>query len=171
MIPGKSSTEVVGPYPSVLDRCHARRVEPELESGVSVLDEDECWRLLKTAEVGRLAVVAAGEPEIFPITYVIDDATVVFRTAEGMKLAALTVFSRVAFEVDGYDDASGEAWSVVVKGNAERLERFSDIYAAEELPLFPWQAGPKQWFVRIGPATVSGRRFPVVRDRRREGGA
>jgi hypothetical protein len=132
------------------------------EAGVSVLAEDECWRLLKTAQVGRLAVAAAGELEIFPINFVVDDATVVFRTAEGTKLAALAVSSRVAFEIDGYDEATGQAWSVVVKGTAQRLDRFSDIYAAEELPLFPWQAGPKQWFVRIGSATVSGRRFSVA---------
>jgi uncharacterized protein len=146
----------------VANRGHARWVSVNDETGVSVLAEDECWQLLKAAEVGRLAVAAAGEPEIFPVNFVVDGDTVVFRTAEGTKLAALTVSSRVAFEVDGYDAATGEAWSVVVKGTAQRLDRFSHIYAAEELPLFPWQAGPKQWLVRIGSAAVSGRRFSVA---------
>jgi uncharacterized protein len=135
-----------------------------------VLDKDECWRLLKTAEVGRLAVAPAGEPEIFPINFVVDGANVVFRTAEGTKLAALTVASQVALEADGYDAGTGAAWSVVAKGKAERLDRFSDIYAAEELPLFPWQAGPKQWFVRITDPTLSGRRFTVARRGDAEGG-
>src|SRR5262245_4343474 len=133
------------------------------DSGVTVLGEDECWRLLRTADVGRLAVVLTGEPEIFPVNFVVDGRTVVFRTAEGTKLFAVTASSRVAFESDGYDLASGEAWSVVVKGTAERLEHFSDIYAAEELVLFPWQAGQKQWFVRIGRTTVTGVKFPVGR--------
>ena len=86
-----------------------------------------------------------------------------FRTGEGTKLAALTISSRVAFEIDGYLPESGEAWSVVVKGQAERMEHFPDIYAAEKLPLFSWQASPKQWFVRVTPAKVTGRRFTVVR--------
>jgi uncharacterized protein len=133
------------------------------DSGVTVLGEDECWRLLRTADVGRLAVVLTGEPEIFPVNFVVDGHTLVFRTAEGTKLFAVTASSRVAFESDGYDPASGEAWSVVVKGAAERLEHFSDIYAAEELVLFPWQAGQKQWFVRIGHTTVTGVRFPAAR--------
>lgn len=97
------------------------------------------------------------------MNFVVDGRTVVFRTAEGTKLFALTVSSRVAFESDGYLPETGEAWSVVVKGTAERLEHFADIYAAEELPLFPWQAGQKQWFVRIGRATLTGVRFKVAR--------
>jgi nitroimidazol reductase NimA-like FMN-containing flavoprotein (pyridoxamine 5'-phosphate oxidase superfamily) len=143
-------------------------VENGSDDGVTALRDDECWRLLATAEVGRLAVAVAGEPDIFPINFVVDGPTVVFRTAEGTKLAALTVASQVALEVDGYDAGSGEAWSVVVKGTAERLEHFADIYAAEELPLFPWQSGPKQWFVRIGRTTVTGRRFRAKRGRRED---
>lgn len=133
------------------------------DSGVTALSEDECWRLLKTAEVGRLAVVLTEEPEIFPVNYVVDGRTVVFRTAEGTKLFAVTASSLVAFESDGYDADSDEAWSVVVKGTAERLEHFSDIYAAEELPLFPWQLGQKQWFVRIEQTRLTGIRFPIAR--------
>jgi len=136
------------------------------DSGVNVLGEDECWRLLRTADVGRLAVVLTGEPEIFPVNFVVDGHTLVFRTAEGTKLFAVTASSRVAFESDGYDPASSEAWSVVVKGTAERLEHFADIYAAEELVLFPWQAGQKQWFVRIRDTTVTGVSFPAARGQR-----
>jgi nitroimidazol reductase NimA-like FMN-containing flavoprotein (pyridoxamine 5'-phosphate oxidase superfamily) len=143
-------------------------VETDAQTGVTVLGEDECWRLLETAEVGRLAVVLVGEPEIFPVNFVVDGRTVVFRTAEGTKLFGLTASSRVAFESDGYDPDTGTAWSVVVKGTAKRLEHFSDIYAAEELSLFPWQAGPKQWFVRIAPATLTGVRFTVVRGPRED---
>ncbi len=133
------------------------------DSGVTVLGEDECWRLLQAAKVGRLAVILAGEPEIFPINFVVDGHTAVFKTAEGTKLFAVTASPRVALESDGYDEGSGEAWSVVVKGMAERLEHFPDIYAAEELPLLPWPGGEKQWYVRIGRTTITGVRFPVVR--------
>jgi uncharacterized protein len=135
---------------------------------VNVLNEDECWRLVDGAEVGRLAFVVAGEPEIFPVNFIVDGRALLFRTAEGTKLAGLTVSSRVAFEVDGFEPESGEAWSVVVKGQAERLEHFPDIYAAENLPIYSWQASPKQWFVRIMPAKVTGRRFTVVRGPRED---
>ncbi|MGN6246495.1 MAG: pyridoxamine 5'-phosphate oxidase family protein [Motilibacteraceae bacterium] len=131
-------------------------------TGELVLDEDACWELLEDADVGRLALVVVGEPEIFPVNFAVDGRTLLLRTAEGTKLAALVMHDRVAFEVDGYDAAGGEAWSVVLKGVAHRLERFDDIYAAEDVPLFPWNVTPKQVFVRIVPTSLDGRRFTVV---------
>ena len=86
-----------------------------LPPGVAELDESRCWALLRAADVGRLAVAINNHPDIFPITFVVDHGTVVFRTAEGTKLAASVLGQAVAFEVDGYDAASGEAWSVVIK--------------------------------------------------------
>jgi nitroimidazol reductase NimA-like FMN-containing flavoprotein (pyridoxamine 5'-phosphate oxidase superfamily) len=59
------------------------------------------------AVVGRLAVVAGDQPEIFPVNY-LDHGSIVFRTGEGTKLA-IAIGRLVAFEVDGYDAASGEA--------------------------------------------------------------
>ena len=140
------------------------------ESGATVLGEDECWRLLATAEVGRLAVAVGDAPEIFPVNFVVDNRTVLFRTAEGTKLAALTaaIGRRVAFEIDGYEAATGEAWSVVVHGMAEVLDRLNDVYAAQELPLFPWDATPKPVFVRIRPRAVTGRRFVAIRGPRED---
>ena len=143
-------------------------METSPDTGVTPLTEHECWRLLETADVGRLALVIASEPEIFPINFVVDGHSLVFRTAEGTKLFGINASPRVALEADGYDAGSGEAWSVIAKGMAEQLEHFPDIYAAEELPLFPWQSGTKQWFVRIGHATLTGVRFPVAARGQRE---
>ena len=56
-------------------------------SGVTGLPANACWALLRSQEVGRLAVSIADRPEIFPVNYVVDHGTVVFRTAEGTKLA------------------------------------------------------------------------------------
>jgi uncharacterized protein len=130
-----------------------------------VLDTDECWALLRDEEVGRLAVSIANHPDIFPINYVVDHGTVVFRTAEGTKLAAAVLGVAVAFEIDGYDAESGTAWSVVIKGHADEIEQMYDLFAAQDLPLFPWNSSPKHRFVRIVPDEVTGRRF-VVSDRR-----
>lgn len=138
------------------------------ESGMTVLGEDECWRLLAGAEVGRLAAAVRDTPEIFPVNFVIDNRTVLLRTAEGTKLATVAVSKRVAFEIDGFDAATGEAWSVVVHGTATMLERLNDVYAAQELPLFPWHATPKPIFVRITPTRVTGRRFTAVRGPRED---
>ena len=136
--------------------------------GITILEANQSWALLRSSEVGRLAVSIGNHPDIFPVNFVVDHGTVVFRTAEGTKLAAAVLGTAVAFEVDGYDADAGEAWSVVIKGRAVEIERMQDVFDALELPLFPWHASPKHRFVRIEPDDVSGRRFDVV-DRQARG--
>ena len=126
------------------------------------LGENDCWALMRTVEVGRLAVVVEGEPEIFPVNYVVDHGTIVFRTADGTKLSAALGAGAVAFEADGFDTGSSEAWSVMVKAAATEIHEMDDLITASLLPLAPWHGGPKHRFVRIGPGRISGRRFAVA---------
>lgn len=143
----------------------AHDADAEVSGAIEKLSDEDCWDLLREVEVGRLAVAAAGDIDIFPLNFVVDGRSLVFRSAEGTKLVEVVLAGRVAFETDGYHPDDGTAWSVVVKGTAELLDRFSDIYAAQDLPLFPWNASPKERFVRITPTSVSGRRFTVARTR------
>lgn len=118
--------------------------------------------LLRSAEVARLAVSVNDVPDIFPINFVVDHGTVVFRTAEGSKLSAAVSNPVVAFEVDGYDVDANEAWSVVIKGRAEEIKQLYERIESMDLPLFPWHAAPKSRFLRIVPEAISGRRFHVI---------
>jgi uncharacterized protein len=131
---------------------------------VEVLDHAACWSLLTEAPVGRLAVSIAEHPDIFPINHVVDDGAVLFRTAAGTKLAGAVLGRAVAYEVDGYEAETGTAWSVVLKGTAEELDRLVDLMDASELPLFPWLSSPKTRWVRITPTQLTGRRFVVAAD-------
>jgi len=118
----------------------------------------ECWALLRSDGLGRIALAAGGEIDIFPVNYVVDsDETIVFRTAPGTKLAELVIRPTVAFEIDGAMGA--ELFSVIVKGEAKRLEDPAEIAAAAKLPLQPWVPTVKEHFIRIVPTWVSGRRF------------
>lgn len=121
-----------------------------------------CWTLLGTTDVGRLAVIVDNKPDVFPINYAVDHGTLVFRSAPGTKLAAALSDSPVALEADGYDSGTAKAWSVVVKGQAKAIQQLTDVLDTVDLPLYPWQAGHKNSFVRIHPEQVTGRRFPVV---------
>lgn len=132
-----------------------------IPEGMNVLTQAECVALLESVQVGRLAVAIANVPDIFPINFVMDWGNVVFRTAEGTKLAAAVLGKAVAFEVDGYDPAAGLAWSVVVHGQAVEIEDMHQLFDAEDLPLFPWHAGDKHRFVRIEPTEITGRSFTI----------
>lgn len=125
---------------------------------VTEMPEAACWEALRSVELGRLAICVAGEVDIFPVNLVAVDDAILFRTAPGSKLAGLTAHPAVALEVDGFDDEA--AWSVVVKGQAQRLERQAEIDAAEQFGLHPWIPTLKYRWVRVIPSRVTGRVFP-----------
>ncbi|MDF3313368.1 pyridoxamine 5'-phosphate oxidase family protein [Rhodococcus sp. T2V] len=132
------------------------------EPSVRELAVNECWALLRTENVGRLAVWVDDHPDIFPLNYAVDHGTVVFRSGRGTKVSAALSDAPVALEVDGYEAPAHEAWSVVIKGRAEGIREIDELMDTVDLPLFPWQAGAKNLFVRLVPTLVTGRRFPVV---------
>jgi nitroimidazol reductase NimA-like FMN-containing flavoprotein (pyridoxamine 5'-phosphate oxidase superfamily) len=123
------------------------------------LDEEQSWRLLDATKHGRLVVSVAGEPDIFPVNYLISDRKVYLRTAPGNKLAQLTINSRVLLETDGV--LSDEAWSVVLRGTARVLTNSSEVAAVEELGLKSWVPTLKDFYVEIVPTSVSGRHFQL----------
>ncbi|WP_294181973.1 pyridoxamine 5'-phosphate oxidase family protein [uncultured Schumannella sp.] len=129
--------------------------------GISVLTGPDCWELLRGADLARLAVSANDGVDIFPINYVVDRESIVFRTAPGEKLVDLTAEPRVALEVDGLIGA--ERWSVVVRGIARRLDADDEIEASGVLALTPANPAPKHNFVRLAPTRVTGRRFHTHR--------
>lgn len=131
---------------------------PELEE----LSETECWWHLAEKTVGRLAVSIANKPDIFPVNYRIDGKTIVVRTAPGLKLAAATLGTGVAFEVDELDEADRSGWSVVVHGTASEVERLEDLLDADDLSVDPWAGGTKNHYIRINPTEVTGRKVPSV---------
>jgi uncharacterized protein len=124
---------------------------------VTVLFEDENWKLLGSMALGRLITNFAGEPEVFPVNYVVQDRTVLFRTAEGTKLFSAVANRSVVFEVDDHNVTEG--WSVIVRGRARLMKTDTEIEQADRAQLLPWTATLKPHYVRISPTEVTGRRF------------
>lgn len=121
------------------------------------LDEDACWNLVTRCPVGRLAVVVDGHPDIFPVNHVVHGNRVLFRTAQGSKLADIAANSRVAFEVDELEGS--RVSSAVLKGLARRLQLQSEIDVADALPLASWIPTLKYHWVEISSSSITGRRF------------
>jgi nitroimidazol reductase NimA-like FMN-containing flavoprotein (pyridoxamine 5'-phosphate oxidase superfamily) len=133
---------------------------------ITVLTEDESWYLLASMTLGRLVTVVAGQPEIFPVNFVVQRPTVIFRTAEGRKLLSSVMDERVAFEAD--DHGFDEGWSVVIKGRAELMSDNADLEKADRAQLLSWTPSVKQHFVRIVAAEITGRRFRFAPEPERE---
>ena len=124
---------------------------------VTPLTEEESWAQLSSMALGRLAISVSGQPDIFPVNFVVQRRTILIRTAEGTKLAAAMTNGQVAFEVD--DHNVEQAWSVVVKGRAKVLMYADEIAEAERAQVIPWTATVKRRFLRITPISITGRRF------------
>ncbi|MEY2568945.1 MAG: uncharacterized protein QOE35_3474 [Actinomycetota bacterium] len=124
------------------------------------LTYEQCLELLADQCVGRLAVIVAGRPEIFPINYVLDGDAVVFRTNSGTKLFGTTQ-GEVAFEVDITHAPSLSGWSVVVHGIAQEVtdgDRADLQERLHGLPLGVWAAGDRPHLMRIAPNEITGRK-------------
>ena len=126
---------------------------------LEMLTETECWRLVAQEELGRVAVLVDGVPEIYPVNHVVHAETVIFRTDPGSKLNGIVNDPRVCFEVDGGDPETRAGWSVMVKGRAAELTAGSDLAEAARLPLEFWARGEKAHWIRIEPTEVTGRRI------------
>ncbi len=124
---------------------------------ISILSQSECWDLVSSRTLGRLVTSVDGQPDIFPVNYVVQHRTVLFRTAEGTKLVSAAINSNVLFEVDDHNAVGG--WSVIIKGMARSLRTDEEIEEAERGELLPWIATVKPHFVRIRPVSVTGRHF------------
>ncbi|MBJ7338115.1 pyridoxamine 5'-phosphate oxidase family protein [Mycolicibacterium sp.] len=121
------------------------------------LTEHEAWAKLASVTLGRLATSVAGQPEIFPVNFVVQRQTILLRTAEGTKLLSALINRSVAFEADDHDVYEG--WSVIVKGHADVLDEACDIAEAERAQVMPWIPTIKRRFLRITPTVITGRRF------------
>lgn len=128
----------------------------------TTLENADCWKLLRSVSVARLAVWVDDHPDIFPINYKVDHGTVVFRTGSGTKLNSSLGKEPVALEADGVDVDAGVAWSVVVKGRATELDRTEELLDTVGLLLFPWETGRKDHFIRVTPTSITGRRFSIA---------
>lgn len=134
---------------------------------IETLTPEQSWERLGTQELGRLVTHVGDTIDIFPVNYVVDGDGILFRTAPGSKLFELTVNADVLFEVDDHTDT--DAWSVIVRGHATALETDADVHRAEAAGLRPWIPTLKRVYVRIAPASVTGRAFRRSPEPERDG--
>jgi uncharacterized protein len=133
------------------------RIDPR--TGLEELERDECLDLVARAPIGRLGVIVAGRPLIFPVNFAMDGSAIVIRTDTGTKLYGARN-APVVFECDGIDTAYHTGWSVLVHGEVEEVHNPIDLARLAQLPLGPWLPGPKATWLRLRTNFVTGRRIP-----------
>ena len=136
-----------GPGPAA--RQHALRA----------LSPDECFDLLEPGGIGRVGFTSADGIMMLPVNFAVSRKTIIFRTAPD-TLLALYADAHVSFEVDRFDEALDEGWSVLVHGHAHKVTDERDVKHLEDgTHLEPWADGARDVYVRIAPTRISGRRI------------
>ena len=123
------------------------------------LTSSACFELLANEHLGRVAITDDRGPVVFPVNFVLDRHTVVFRTGPGTKLHAARRGGRVCFEADGTDLAAHTRWSVIVRGEITEVTDRAELARLRRLPLRVWGPRTRNHYVRILPAVVTGRRI------------
>ena len=132
---------------------------------IEELDEAESLRLISAGGIGRIAYQSRFGPAVLPVNYKWYDGAVVFRTArhsaldEDLQTGIAGGDYLVAFEIDEYDLAERQGWSVLIQGPAHHVESAAERAAATEAGVQPWASGERELFVRILPHRVTGRRI------------
>jgi hypothetical protein len=115
-----------------------------------VLSERECWRLLATVSVGRLALSVHALPVIVPVQYYLDDRRLAVCLGH-LELPERSLDETIiAFGADSIDPVTRSGWSVQVQGRS-MIPRGLRVDAD-----CGWPAAAQ--VVEIGPGRITGRR-------------
>lgn len=121
------------------------------------LTTEECWELLASRPVGRVAYDDGAGPVVLPVNHQVHDGTVRFRTAPHSTLAHRVHDHRVAFEIDDVEEFHSSGWSVLVRGRATLVD--PDLRGDGDEGPTPWVEGNRPLIVEITPTEVTGRRL------------
>jgi nitroimidazol reductase NimA-like FMN-containing flavoprotein (pyridoxamine 5'-phosphate oxidase superfamily) len=131
---------------------------PSSTPSAARLSTAECWTLLQSQQIGRMALVdGEGVPEIYPVSFTTHEGAIYLRTARDSKLSHLHTRPVAAFEIDGEDD--GTRWSVVVRGEAAQLRDEREIDESGVMDVVSLTPTRKPYVIKITPHSVTGRRF------------
>jgi nitroimidazol reductase NimA-like FMN-containing flavoprotein (pyridoxamine 5'-phosphate oxidase superfamily) len=117
------------------------------------LREDECWRLLDRAAVGRIGLIRSGLPSVLPVNVCVAEQAVWFRVGPGALLDAALNNDVLCVETDEVDRVNHGGWSVLVTGRAEVAADRPD------LPVAAWGRPDADHLIRIPAEVVTGRRL------------
>ena len=127
------------------------------ERALRTLSPAECLDLLEPGGIGRVGFTSADGIMMLPVNFAVTGKTVIFRTAPD-TLLALYGNAQVSFEVDRFDEALHEGWSVLAQGHAHEVIDEREVKHLEDgMHLEPWAAGARDVYIRITPTRISGR--------------
>lgn len=124
---------------------------------LGAIPNEECQVLLRSTELGRLAVNVGGVPYVVPISYRWMSLPEFDRPVAVLRVRSASTIDRsigpAALLVDAIDVTHGRAWSVLARGELVRLSS-----SHPQVTSRPWVEG-RDRLLCLSSGEISGRRF------------
>ena len=130
------------------------------DSPIDHLTSEEAWDVVRTSQVGRIATQHANAPEIHPVTYVVHDEQIYFRTGVASRLLLDTEDQLVAFEVSW--QMMQHISSTVIRGAVVVVSEADKVAELNAMPYLDFAPQQEYVWMRIAPNEVRGRRLHVI---------
>ena len=123
------------------------------------LTRSECLSLLADGVIGRVIFTDHALPTVQPVNYLLDGEEIIFRTANGSKLAAATRNAVVAFQLDEFDMTARSGWTVLGVGEAYEVVNPARLAELADLQPDPWVREHDAHTLSIPLTIITGRRI------------
>ena len=126
------------------------------------LTDAESLELLATGGFGRLVYNSRYGPLALPVTYRIDEGSIVLGTwdpvlfDEDLRTGIAQAEYQVAVEADQIDVKAREGWFVLVRGAAHHLDTEAERAPFINAGLEPWVEDVPAHFIRVSPSSIFG---------------
>ncbi|HEY0616728.1 MAG TPA: pyridoxamine 5'-phosphate oxidase family protein [Kribbella sp.] len=128
-------------------------------TGLQILGNAECLKLLSSLPLGRLVFTRGGLPAIRLVNFVVDGDTIIFATTDGDKYRAAERGDVVAFEVDAVDVDRHLGWTVTAAGHLSVVDPDEADSLRRVRPLRPWAPRHDSYLIRLGIESLEGRQL------------
>jgi len=129
------------------------------------LGDDDCMELLASARLGRLIYISRYGPTALPVTYTIDEGSVVMGTwdpvlfDEDLRTGIEQAEYQVAVQADHIDVEAREGWFLLLRGAAHHLDTEAEREPFVDAGLEPWIEGIPAHYIRVNPTSIRGNRI------------
>lgn len=130
------------------------------EYPIDHLNDEESWEIIQANKIGRIASAREGAPDIYPITYVVHDWKIYFRTGAESRLRKETDGRIVAFEA-GWQMMKHFS-STVALGALKTLTSEEAARVLDKLPIVEFAPERDYVWMELDPQEVRGRRLNVL---------
>jgi nitroimidazol reductase NimA-like FMN-containing flavoprotein (pyridoxamine 5'-phosphate oxidase superfamily) len=126
------------------------------------LDDQECRALLESATFGRLAFTQGALPMILPSHFVVRGDEVVVPSLAAAAIASARKRHVVVFEVDTYEPATREGWSVSVIGPSRLIVDPYEVAELDRLDFSPSSAQHGWHYIAVRIGMLRGARLVLA---------